>query len=505
MIEASTPIASLNAVLAQLSLAPLAQDSKVKHLSLDSRTIEQGDIFIALAGSTMDGRQFITKALQQGAAAVLAEKHSSIAADNIDEALLQHPNVFWVQDLRNQLAGLADWFYGSPSKKVAVMGVTGTNGKTSCCWLLAQLSNALKQPCAMMGTIGIGLPSQLQGAQNTTADIVSTQRYLAQLAAQGIHRVAIEVSSHGLEQKRTQGLRFDSSVFTHLSRDHLDYHGSMDNYAQVKSKLFSEHSYQHAILGLDDAYYGMMRQACGDHLSVVTWSVDNPTANVYLSDIHALPNGFSAYLHTPWGEGEFKTKLLGRFNLANLLAVIATLGAQGHAIADLLPLLPQLNAPVGRMQLFGGGPKPTVLVDYAHTPDAITSVLQAIQTHKASRVICLYGCGGDRDRGKRPLMTQAALNGADVVILTSDNSRTESPQQIFADALAEVSENDHRRMTLIPDRGQAIAETIAAAAVDDIILIAGRGHETHLDIGGEKILFVDSEYAIASLEQYNTN
>ncbi len=353
---------------------------------------------------------------------------------------------------------------------------------------------------------------------NTTSDVVSLHQYLAQLVDDGVPALAMEVSSHGLDQGRVSGVSFEVTLFTHISRDHLDYHGSLEEYAAAKARLFSHCSYRYAVIGKDDAFSELMLSSCPQGANITTWSLEDASADVYLSDIQTLSQGFRASIHSPWGSGDLNTALLGRFNLENLLAVIAALGVQGYPLDSLLAAIPLISSPPGRMQQFGGGSQPLVLVDYAHTPDAIESVLSSLREHCSvikrsikeceqgvSNIVCVYGCGGDRDRGKRPLMTAAALNGADKIVLTSDNPRTEDPEQIFADALEGVSNQDRQRMSVIADRSEAIHSAITEANAGDIIVIAGKGHENYQEINGVRHHFDDAEQVQSALQSFGHN
>ncbi|MGB1270661.1 MAG: Mur ligase family protein, partial [Endozoicomonas sp.] len=324
-------------------------------------------------------------------------------------------------------------------------------------------------------------------------------QYLAELVTQSIPVVAIEVSSHGLDQRRVAGVTFEVALFTHISRDHLDYHGTLEEYAAAKARLFSENDCRHAVIGRDDAFSELMLNACPDHVPVTTWSLSDTSADVFARHLQAHSQGFTAEIHTPWGIDQLETALLGRFNLENLLAVIAVLGVQGYPLNKILEAIQDLTTPPGRMQPFGGGSQPLVLVDYAHTPDAIKSVLSALREHGARRLVCVYGCGGDRDPGKRPLMTAAALGGADRVVLTSDNPRTEDPQKIIGDALEGVSEQDRNRLEVVVDRHDAITGVIARCEPGDIVVVAGKGHENYQEIHGVRHHFDDREQVQGAL------
>lgn len=483
------PIDTLNGVLAEMNLPPLEIDKDVTNLTLDSRAIVGGELFVAVPGLSSDGRDFIADACKRGAVAVLAESSDDYAlpVDCMDRPVIH------VEGLQKKVGFLANRYYRQPSEKVKVMGVTGTNGKTSCCWFLSQVMNRLDTPCAVMGTLGKGMPGQLESSVNTTADVLSVHRYVAEVGQQNIPALAMEVSSHGLDQGRVDEMTFEVALFTHLSRDHLDYHHTFEEYAKAKAKLFSHCKFRYAVIGKDDAYSRLMLESCPADSNITTWSLEDSTADVYASNIILAPEGISANIHTPWGESSLNTVLLGRFNLENLLSVIAVLGVQGYALADILAAMKDLETVPGRMQRFGGGDQPLVLVDYAHTPDAITSVLTSLREHGAGKLGCLYGCGGDRDRGKRPEMTRAALAGADYVVLTSDNPRTESPESIVADALEGISDEDQKKITVVVDRAKAIASAIADAKAGDILVVAGKGHENYQEVNDIRHPFDDSE------------
>lgn len=480
---------TLNDVLSKLDLPPAEVDPVLTHITLDSRTIVGGELFIAIPGIQSDGRRFIADALTRGAAAVLVDDSEGFASETVVRPGL----ILVVPGLKNKVGFLAHYFYQQPSERLKVMGVTGTNGKTSCCWFAAQILHRLGERCALLGTVGRGLPDQLEASLNTTTDVLSLHRYMAELVADGIPALAMEVSSHGLDQGRVGGTVFQVALFTHISRDHLDYHGSLAEYAAAKARLFSQCRYRYAVIGKDDVFAGLMISSCPPGADITTWSLEDASADVYLSDIVALPQGFRATIHTPWGTGELNSPLLGRFNLENLLGVIAALCVQGHPLAQILSVIPDISAPPGRMQRCGD--QPLVLVDYAHTPDAISSVLAALREHSRGdgQIVCVYGCGGDRDRGKRPLMTAAALAGADSVVLTSDNPRSEDPEQIFADALAGVVDTDRQRIQVISDRSTAISAAINGAGPGDMVVIAGKGHENYQEIHGVRHHFDDVE------------
>lgn len=500
---AESPLTTLNEVLAVLDLPLLESDKKITGLTLDSRKLIGGELFLAIPGFAVDGRCFIEAAVASGAAAVLAEADGAenrgavtVIADE------QGVPVIFVAGLKDRIGFLADRFYRHPSEKLNVIGVTGTNGKTSCCWFIAQLLSSLQQSCAIMGTLGKGVPPGLEPCLNTTSDVISLHQYMAELNGSGIKAMAMEVSSHGLDQGRVDGVDFDIGVFTNISRDHLDYHSTLDAYAEAKSKLFADGRVKQAVINLDDHYSSLMLNACVQTTRIVTFSFRNPEADVFATSVELCADGLSCQVRTPWGSGELRTPLLGRFNLENLLAVLSCACIQGAALEQVLPAISRLTTVPGRMQRFGGGDKPIVVVDYAHTPDALESVLGALREHGARRLTCVFGCGGDRDRGKRPLMTKAAIDGADKVVITSDNPRSEDPDQIIADAVAGV-DFGQTVVATVTDRAKAIASTVAEAEVREIVVVAGKGHEDYQEIHGERLPFDDSDHVSRALASWS--
>ncbi|MDP0589067.1 MAG: UDP-N-acetylmuramoyl-L-alanyl-D-glutamate--2,6-diaminopimelate ligase [Candidatus Endonucleobacter bathymodioli] len=494
-------IATFNDVLLQLGAALVDDDRSISGLVLDSRKIVGGELFLAMPGIASDGREFVVHACQRGASAILAEADGKNSYSS-KWAGIDIP-VVCVQDLKSSVGIIAARYYRSCSEKVKVIGVTGTNGKTSCCWFLANILSVMGQRCAIMGTLGKGLTAALEPMLNTTPDVISTHKFIASLDGTGTSSLAMEVSSHGLEQGRVDGVRFDVGVFTNISRDHLDSYRGMDEYAAAKSLLFSDQLLANAIINQDDPYADMMLSACPKGLNIITWSLSDSSANVYASEVKFLVEGMEAIIHSPWGIFEISTPLMGRFNLENLLAVMATLGVFGCSLSKVVPLLSSLEAVPGRMQRLGGGNKPLVLVDYAHTPSALKSVLSSLREHGAKKLSCVFGCGGDRDKGKRPLMLEAAVQGADNVILTSDNPRTESPEAIISDALEGVDKYAWQRLDVVVSRADAIAKGIATADIDDIIVVAGKGCEAYQEVNGVRYPFDDCYHVGNALEKWN--
>lgn len=468
-------------------LLPEAESSVlIRELTLDSRKVRPGDLFLAVPGGQQDGRVHISDAIARGAAAVAYE------AEGAAEMTASSAQLIPLKNLAGQLSAIAGRFYGEPSRALHLVGVTGTNGKTSVSQLLAQALDHFGERCGIVGTLGTGFHNALELGRHTTPDPIGVQAVLANLKQAGARAVAMEVSSHGLEQGRVAALAFDVAVFTNLSRDHLDYHGSMEAYGAAKAKLLSWPGLRCRVLNLDDAF-GRQLAVEVQESRLITYSLDDPSAYLYCSEAHFDDHGVRAKLVTPKGEGSLRSSLLGRFNLSNLLAVVGALLGMDYPLDEILKVLPELQGPAGRMQRLGGGKQPLVVVDYAHTPDALEKVLEALRPHTQGRLLCLFGCGGDRDRGKRPLMAEVVERLADGVLVTDDNPRGEAPQQIFADIRAGLTAPE--RASFVYGRGQAIAQLIAGAEAADVVVLAGKGHEDYQEVKGERQPFSDLDEA----------
>ncbi|MBC9252106.1 UDP-N-acetylmuramoyl-L-alanyl-D-glutamate--2,6-diaminopimelate ligase [Pseudomonas alcaligenes] len=464
-------------------LLPQAQSAVlIRELTLDSRKVRPGDLFLAVPGIAQDGRAHIVDAIARGAAAVAYEAEGSSVVSAKGAELVA------IKGLANQLSAIAGRFYGEPSRALRLVGVTGTNGKTSVSQLLAQALDKLGERCGIVGTLGCGFYEALESGRHTTPDPIALQATLADLKQAGARALAMEVSSHGLEQGRVAALDFDVAVFTNLSRDHLDYHGTMEAYGAAKAKLFAWPELKCRVLNLDDDF-GRQLAAEQHDSRLISYSLNDSAAYLYCRQASFDDHGIRAQLVTPQGEGHLHSPLLGRFNLSNLLAVVGALLGLNYGLDEILRVLPQLQGPVGRMQRFGGGQQPLVVVDYAHTPDALEKVLEALRPHVTGRLLCLFGCGGDRDSGKRPLMAAVAERLADVVLVTDDNPRTEDPQQIVADIRAGFAKPE--QVEFVHGRGQAVAQLIAGAKVGDVVVLAGKGHEDYQEINGVRHAFSD--------------
>ena len=478
---------------------PLEQLATLKvpitHLVTDSRALQQGDTFVACPGEKTDGRRFISDAIEKGANAVIWESQHFVWND-----AWQIPNL-GVADLRHKTGWLADTVFGSPSGNLWMVGITGTNGKTSTCHWVAQALSDNSRKCAMIGTLGNGFAGKLEAGANTTPDAVTVHGLLADYLRDGAQAVAMEVSSHALAQGRVNGVRFDVALHTNLSRDHLDYHGDMESYAASKRKLFVWDRLKYAVLNLDDEFGAKLAEQLRDEtVEAIGYGMSDAAMKfagqlgirmVYGHLAEMSGHGLQLDVHTSWGGAQLNSALIGRFNAANLLGALAVLLASGIGLSDAVRSLGKVQAVAGRMQRVGNEQQPTVIVDYAHTPDALEKVLLALREASAprgSRLICVFGCGGDRDRGKRAMMGKVAERFSDWCIVTSDNPRSEDPQEIIAEIVGGMS-GDNRE--IIVERAAAIQRAISRAQQIDTVLIAGKGHERYQEISGVKHPFSD--------------
>lgn len=456
----------------------------VSGLSLNSRLIQPGELFLACAGTAQHGVRFIDDAVERGAVAVALEPSEFTRGFNLSGVTVP---VFEVENLHWHASEVAARFYGEPSEAIQVVGITGTNGKTSVSQFIAQ---AISQdaPCGVVGTLGSGLYGQLTDTGHTTPDAVSLQRQLAEMNDAGAGHVAMEVSSHALDQGRVNGVHFDVAVFTNLSHEHLDYHGDMATYAAAKQRLFRFPAVKHAVINADDPVGREWLARLPQGVEAISYSL-NGEAKLRGDNLHLDGSGLRMRVHYNGQSGELQTGLLGRFNAANLLAACGALLALGYEFKDALARLAQVSTVPGRMEAFGGGAKPLVVVDYAHTPDALESALLALREHTVNRLWCIFGCGGDRDREKRPLMGRIAEQQADSVVLTDDNPRHEDPYTIIEQILGGIMEPD--AVYVERDRTQAIAHAIERSHTGDVILVAGKGHESEQKIGDRLIPYSD--------------
>ncbi len=488
-------------------------------LSADSRKLRAGEAFVAYPGAGTDGRRHIGDAIARGAAAVLWEREGF--SWNSDWRL---PNVA-VDGLRALAGELADEVYGRPSEKLWLAGVTGTNGKTSCSQWIAQALTALGRKTAVIGTLGSGFPGApgqapaagLAPALNTTPDAIELHRQLAGFLHEGAQGAVMEVSSIGLDQGRVNGARFNVALFTNFSRDHLDYHGDMERYAAAKALLFDAPGLAGAVLNLDDVLgVRLAQKLAGRQVACAGYSAHAGVASaaglqffLEAEDIRLAREGIAFTLSSTWGRAEVKSALLGRFNVANLLGVLGVLLGAGVALERAVAAVAALESPAGRMQCLGGTDRPLAVIDYAHSPDALEAALASLRPladAAGGRLVCVFGCGGDRDRGKRSLMGAIAARNADQVLLTSDNPRSEDPMAIITDILEGVlaEAQSGEAPLVVADRREAIGAAIASAAARDVVLIAGKGHEDYQESAGRRVPFSDAAVAAEALAAWKS-
>jgi len=489
------------------SLASLPFENQIiEQLRLDSRQVKPNDLFIALKGQSHDGREFIPQAVMSGAIAILAETDNSVEDKTLsyftfDGKKIPQINIY---QLANRISAFANEFYDHPSSKMKVIGVTGTNGKTTVTQLIAQWASLIGQKSAVLGTVGNGVYGKLTPSANTTSSSIEIQSYLAAFLAEDVKIVAMEVSSHGLALGRVQDVSYAASLFTNLSRDHLDFHHTIKNYKNAKWSLFSpltkELAVKHSgkrVINYDDkvgrAWINKLEDAV-----VVSTQPEYLTkiralgkAYIGISSIEYHDKGVSLYFDSSFGNGVLESRLFGSFNVSNLLLALGALLALGFPFFALINTVPHLSPVCGRMEIFAVKNKPTVIVDYAHTPDALDKALFAAKEHCHGKLWVIFGCGGDRDRGKRPLMANVAQSYTDNIIVTNDNPRTEDPDTIIHDIMAGFTEPN--QINIVKDRMTAIQWAIDHSNENDIILVAGKGHEDYQIIGQTKHHYSDRE------------
>jgi UDP-N-acetylmuramoyl-L-alanyl-D-glutamate--2,6-diaminopimelate ligase len=478
-------------------IAPIPEsDAQIVDLAIDSRDVRAGSLFLALRGTKAHGLEHVADAAARGASAVLWEP----AAGAEPPSFAGKPFAAPVPNLRRLTGRIADRFFQWPSSQMRIVGVTGTNGKTTCAYLVTQCLERLGRRAAYMGTIGWGLLGRLETPTHTTPDAVSVHRSLALLKAQGVREVAMEVSSHALDQGRVDGVRFQTAALTNLSRDHLDYHASMQAYGEAKARLFSGQDLEHAIINVGDAFgRELAHKLVGGAPLTAVWvggRADAWLAERFLEarEVRLDLHGISLDIVGSSGELTLSTRLLGRFNAENVLVVLGCLLALGVSSAEAASALAACTAPPGRMEVIEprAPGKPLAVIDYAHTPDALAKALAALREHCRGTLWCVFGCGGDRDAGKRPIMGSIADELADEIIVTDDNPRSEDPQEIIRAITRGIKTHAAR---VIPDRAAAIASALNRAGAADIVLIAGKGHEDYQIYGATRRSFSDRSEA----------
>ena len=495
----------MNAALATRSLRSLLQgyadavpDLGVTGVELDSRRVVPGSLFLAVRGQARHGLAFAGEALKRGAAAIAWEPTDDVAAPQFEVLTLP------VAELGAHAGEIAARYWRHPSRELFTVGVTGTDGKTSTAHLIAQVLNRLGLPCAYFGTLGYGRLGHLVDASHTTPDAVRLQRLLAEQREAGARACAMEVSSHALDQGRIAGVEFDVAVLTNVGRDHLDYHGTVENYAAAKRRLFVWDGLKAAVLNRDDAHAAEWARTLVGGAAVTLYGVGGevPARGSYVlgANLELHGAGLRFEVRSSWGEARIDSRLLGRFNAYNLLAALASLLHQGAPLKAAAEALSASATVPGRIEGFRGPHAAAlVVVDYAHTPQALTQVLQALRAHTSGKLYCVFGCGGDRDRGKRPLMGRAAAELADVAIVTDDNPRGENAADIVAQILGGIPAEMLDRVGVEHDRARAIERAVRGAGADDVVLVAGKGHEDYQIYGSERRDFSDRAFVAGLL------
>jgi UDP-N-acetylmuramoyl-L-alanyl-D-glutamate--2,6-diaminopimelate ligase len=475
------------------------RDVEVSDLAMDSRQAGPGTAFLACRGRSTHGVAHAAEAVARGAVAVLWQPAPGVVAPSLPPGV----EVLAVEDLAQRAGSIAERFFREPSADLQVVGFTGTNGKTTCAYLLAQAADLLGRRGVYLGTLGFGRPGALREAGLTTPDCVSVHRRLAEARDAGAKTVAIEVSSHALDQGRVAGVRFDTAVFTNLTRDHLDYHGTLEAYGDAKARLFRMPGLGRAVINAGDAFGRTLVERLEPGLERVVYAASNElwaehgTRWIRLPELRATPAGLALHVESSWGAGTLRSPLVGEFNAENLLAVLGVLLGWNLPMQQALVALAACGAPPGRMEAFGGGVQPLALVDYAHSPDALAKVLDAARVHARGRVICVFGCGGDRDPGKRPMMGAVAETHADLVVLTDDNPRSE-PSAVILEQIRSGM-RDAAAAQVIPDRAEAIHWALAEADAGDVVVVAGKGHEERQIVGAESRPFNDRQVVLDAL------
>lgn len=467
----------------------------IKGIASDSRQVNPGYLFIACQGETVNAADYINVAIERGAIAIVWE--SQVGTHAIPSASRQSAQntripMLAVDKLSNKLGLIAHRFFGQPSNQLTVTAVTGTNGKTSVTQYLAQVLK-VDAPCGTIGTLGYGIYPKLETSTHTTPDGVTLHRWMAELLAAGATNIAVEVSSHALMQGRVNNVNIHCGVFTNLTRDHLDYHGDMQSYANAKARLFNQFNLPYAVINIDDPVSENMINQLSTTTELWCYGFTNAQqVEVKGTNLKLDRNGISFGVVTPQGNGQIKSSLLGAFNASNLLAVLSVLLIHGVPLKGALARLSIVMAVPGRMEKISTGKdKPVVVIDYAHTPDALQQVLISLKQHTQGRLWCVFGCGGNRDKGKRPVMGEIAEANADHVVLTNDNPRNENPLDIIKDIQQGMNTPDTAHIET--DRRKAIASALQQCHADDVVLVAGKGHESWQIMGKEKIPFSDSE------------
>jgi UDP-N-acetylmuramoyl-L-alanyl-D-glutamate--2,6-diaminopimelate ligase len=497
------PRTNLRALLAGSGVS--APEMSIADLTLDSREVREGGAFVALPGTRTHGLSFAAQAVERGVKVILWEPSAGAVVPVLPEDVV----AIAVPALSVRLGAIADRFFGEPSAGVRCIGVTGTNGKTTTAHVIAEALQRLGRPSAYAGTLGVGRVGALDPASHTTPDVITTHRRLAELRDAGVRWMAMEVSSHALDQHRVEAVRFGAAVFTNLTRDHLDYHGTFESYGAAKARLLAWPGLRHAVINAADDFgrklllvqraFPVTAFACKRE-SLVALHAASASREIRMlcaEQVSIGARGLTISIGGSWGALTLRSRFIGEFNVENLLAALAVLLGAGVAPQDAVAALEECAAPPGRMETLNAPGKPMVIVDYAHTPDALEKALLAVRGHGTGRLICVFGCGGDRDAGKRPMMAAIAERLADQIVITDDNPRTEDGDAIVADIVAGLSRP--QQALVRRDRADAIATAVSLGREGDAVLVAGKGHEDYQIVGLERRHFSDREAALAAL------
>lgn len=486
------------------------RDAIISSIALDARQVEKEGLFLAVQGSNVHGLKYLEQAIENGVKFVVFEKniHSDLLFEKIDQNST-HIQFVPVKHLSKHVSEIAARFYNQPSKRLTIVAITGTNGKTTCAYLLAQMLEAQKKDVAIIGTLGIGRLSEITETNLTTPDAIHLQKTLAEFVSKDVSHVVMEASSHALAQHRLDAVAVDVSAFTNLSQDHLDFHGSMQNYLQSKLRLFQFESLKAAVLNASSPASKEILRVLSADIKACAFKLDadsNELCDLFgeyclsLNSVEYSSQGAHLSVVNKNESYQVKTQLLGAFNIENLLLCLQVMQALDFELNSVLDCVPQLIPPPGRLQRVNVCGAPAVIVDYAHTPDALESVLETLNVLEHEELIAVFGCGGDRDKTKRPMMAEVAERIADRIVLTDDNPRSEKSSEIIDDVLTGIANT--KKVTVISNRASAIKESIKSASLKDIVLIAGKGHENYQIIGNQKIHFSDYEHAYAALQEW---
>ena len=501
-VEKQNYIKSLKHIL--MGLSDVVSTTEVTGVAIDSRKVEPGNLFLAYRGTNHNGLEYIDNAINAGAEVVVVDEAEVLNSRSISK------EIFKVPELRKNAGLIISRFYGNPSKNIEITGVTGTNGKTTVSYLLAYAMHELKRNSAFIGTLGNGLFGQIEASKTTTPDPVKLHS-LFSLWENQVDFVAMEVSSHALDQRRTEGTEFNTAVFTNLSRDHLDYHKTFDDYISAKFSLFKKTGLENAVINIGDLYGVKLVEKLSKDLNVFAYSAKKSNLKFYrrekISFIYCEQievESFAAKIikvQSPWGNVIIRVNLLGKFNIDNVLAAFTVLCISGAPIEEVATVLSAFTGLPGRMEVFSLAEKPLIIVDYAHTPDALEKALTSLKPYCKGKLFCVFGCGGERDIGKRAKMGSIAELLSDQIILTNDNPRNESPDQIFENILEGIQNKS--KVIIKEDRSDALISTFLEAKKGDVILLAGKGHEITQQLGSIMVPFSDRELAKRLTEKHS--